>query len=89
MFVYSKQKSQRDKELKSRICNTETSRNKYEGNITSKNWSKYRIENTESQIIIRVENRKRDEVNSKSKSDKYKTRIKSTIKTSTITKSEK
>ena len=45
--------------------------------------------NTESQIIIRVENRKRDEVNSKSKSDKYKTRIKSTIKTSTITKSEK
>ena len=37
---------------------------------TSKNESK----NTESQIIIRVENRKRDEVNSKSKSDKYKTR---------------
>ena len=30
--------------------------------------------NTESIIIIRVENRKRDEVNSKSKSDKYKTR---------------
>ena len=45
--------------------------------------------NTESIIIIRVENRKRDEVNSKSKSDKYKTRIKVTIKTSTITKSEK
>ena len=45
--------------------------------------------NTESKIIIRVENRKRDEVNSKSKSDKYKTRIKVTIKTSTITKSEK
>ena len=44
---------------------------------------------TESKIIIRVENRKRDEVNSKSKSDKYKTRIKVTIKTSTITKSEK
>ena len=37
---------------------------------TSKNESK----NTESQIIIRVENHKRDEVNSKSKSDKYKTR---------------
>ena len=66
MFVYNKQKSI--------IDNAETSRNKYEGNITSKNWSKYRIENTESQIIIRVENRKRDEVNSKSKSDKYKTR---------------
>ena len=45
--------------------------------------------NAESIIIIRVENRKRDEVNSKSKSDKYKTRIKVTIKTSTITKSEK
>ena len=30
--------------------------------------------NIESKIIIRVENRKRDEVNSKSKSDKYKTR---------------
>ena len=30
--------------------------------------------NTESKIIIRVENCKRDEVNSKSKSDKYETR---------------
>ena len=30
--------------------------------------------NIKSKIIIRVENRKRDEVNSKSKSDKYKTR---------------
>ena len=60
----------------SKIQRVKTSRN-----IESKN--------TESIIIIRVENRKRDEVNSKSKSDKYKTRIKVTIKTSTITKSEK
>ena len=47
MFVYNKRKSQRDKrveELKRGIDNTETSRNKYEGNITSKNESKYRIE---------------------------------------------
>ena len=36
--------------------------------------SKNESKNTESKIIIRVENRKRDEVNSKSKSDKYKTR---------------
>lgn len=30
MFVYNKQKSQRDKELKGRIDNAETSRNLYE-----------------------------------------------------------
>ena len=84
MFVYNKQKSQNVEStmLKqveidaSKIQRVKTSRN-----IESKN--------TESIIIIRVENRKRDEVNSKSKSDKYKTRIKVTIKTSTITKSEK
>ena len=40
MFVYNKQKSI--------IDNAETSRNKYEGNITSKNWSKYRIEKTQN-----------------------------------------
>ena len=45
--------------------------------------------NTESQIIIRAENRKRDEVNSNSTSDKYKTRIKVTIKTSTMTNQKK
>ena len=84
MFVYNKQKSQnvestmlKQVEIDARkIKRVKTGRN-----IESKN--------TESIIIIRVENRKRDEVNSKSKSDKYKTRIKSTIKTSTITKSEK
>ena len=84
MFVYNKQKSQnvestmlKQVEIDARkIKRVKTGRN-----IESKN--------TESIIIIRVENRKRDEVNSKSKSDKYKTRIKVTIKTSTITKSEK
>ena len=84
MFAYNKQKSQnvestmlKQVEIDARkIKRVKTGRN-----IESKN--------TESIIIIRVENRKRDEVNSKSKSDKYKTRIKVTIKTSTITKSEK
>ena len=84
MFVYNKQKSQnvestmlKQVEIDARkIKRVKTGRN-----IESKN--------TESIIIIRVENRKRDEVNSKSKSDKYKTRIKVTIRTSTITKSEK
>ena len=69
MFAYNKQKSQNVEStmLKqveidaSKIQRVKTSRN-----IESKN--------TESQIIIRVENRKRDEVNSKSKSDKYKMR---------------
>ena len=48
---------------KRRIDNAETSRNKYEGNITSKNWSKYRIENTESQIIIEKNITKSNEKN--------------------------
>ena len=72
MFVYNKQKGQRDKELKSQ--SVESTMLKQVEIDASKNESKYRIENTESQIIIRVENHKRDEVNSKSKSDKYKTR---------------
>ena len=58
MFVYNKQKSQRDKELKSQSI--ESTMLKQVEIDTSKNESKYRIENTESQIIIRVENRKRE-----------------------------
>ena len=84
MFVYNKQKSQNVESTMLKQVEIDTrkiQRVKMSRNIESKN--------TESQIIIRVENRKRDEVNSKSKSDKYKTRIKVTIKTSTITKSEK
>ena len=48
MFVYNKQKSQ----------NVESTMLKQVEIDASKNESKYRIENTESQIIIRVENRK-------------------------------
>ena len=92
MFVYNKQKSQRDKELKRQsvestmLKQVEIDARKIKRVKTGRN---IESKNTESIIIIRVENRKRDEVNSKSKSDKYKTRIKVTIKTSTITKSEK
>ena len=56
MFVYNKQKGQRDKELKSQ--SVESTMLKQVEIDASKNESKYRIENTESQIIIRVENRK-------------------------------
>ena len=55
MFVYNKQKSLRDKELKSQsIESTMLKRVEID---TSKNESK----NTESQIIIRVENRNANE----------------------------
>ena len=55
MFVYNKQKSQRDKELKSQ--SVESAMLKQVEIDTSKNESK----NTESQIIIRVENRNANE----------------------------
>ena len=77
MFVYNKQKSQRDKELKRQsvestmLKQVEIDARKIKRVKTGRN---IESKNTESIIIIRVENRKRDEVNSKSKSDKYKTR---------------
>ena len=61
MFVYNKQKS--------RIDNAETSRSKYEENITSKNESKYRIEKHRIQSYNQSRKSKRDEVNSIWKSD--------------------
>ena len=77
MFVYNKQKGQRDKELKSQsvestmLKQVEIDARKIKRVKTGRN---IESKNTESIIIIRVENHKRDEVNSKSKSDKYKTR---------------
>ena len=73
MFITSR----RVKELKSQsiestmLKQVEIDASKIQRVKTSRNMES---KNTESIIIIRVENRKRDEVNSKSKSDKYKTR---------------
>lgn len=67
MFAYNKQKSQRDKELKSQsiestmLKQVETNTRIIQRVKTSRN---IESKNTESQIIIEVENRKRDEVNS-------------------------
>ena len=55
MFVYNKQKSQRDKELKSQSI--ESTMLKQVEIDASKNESKYRIENTESKILIEAINR--------------------------------
>ena len=43
MFVYNKQKSQRDKELKSRIDNAEISRNRCESKIRSEYENRKRV----------------------------------------------
>ena len=61
MFVYNKQKSQRDKELKSQ--SVESTMLKQVEIDARKNESKIRIENTESKIIIEKNITKSNEKN--------------------------